>query len=156
MGKALVYSLVESSNTLTLETTTELGKNMTYSSAKKGECADVRIEWNPNNNKGGYSQAVDGGLTRERPAFIGLSHELGHAFDIMILKNWGAEDWYKKGIKRSEIIAGDIENAIRYEHNISPRLYYGYNEKQGKYNTSNLNYYLTLATCILGAISQNR
>lgn len=85
------------------------------------------IYWNPNNNK-------EGGLNKfgnnERPAFIGLAHEMAHIRDswkgTIDKRIWmsAAELGTEKNVYNAEKYATDIENRIRAENGITLREYY--------------------------------
>ncbi|MDE6484816.1 MAG: hypothetical protein K2L14_05435 [Duncaniella sp.] len=72
-----------------------------------------------------------------KPALIGLAHEMGHAYDHLILNGkWGSQLWYNtktETIDKSDFFAGSFENIIRFDNNISPRIYYGRNSREGSY-----------------------
>ena len=88
------------------------------------------IKWNPNSTTGGMNQIG----TENRPAYIGLGHEMSHIQDI-----WkGTIDnntWVTVGgtaIPNAEKYATHIENQLRAENNISLRTHYGINISSGK------------------------
>ena len=146
VGNRVVTSLIESDKTLILE----IGNsNTTKMSINEDGNTSYTIQWAPTDTSGGISRAEDGTLTNYRPPFIGLAHELGHSYDFMILNNENyRSEWFSfpdnHVVTKSDIIAGNIENAIRFEHNISPRLYYGNNANEGDYHPSYFTYIFTL------------
>jgi RHS repeat-associated protein len=90
---------------------------------KKGEGSDATVNWNPDKKTGG----VDINGSNERPAEIGLGHELGHAESI----NQGKADLTESGVKdpdgsgevltKEELNARAKENALRKEQELPLR-----------------------------------
>jgi len=79
------------------------------------------IRWNPESTNGGLN--ILG--TTDRPAFVGLGHEMAHIEDKWMHGKVNNSDWY--GGKIADQYATDVENKIRAEHGISLREYYTYN-----------------------------
>ena len=140
IGNLVINQLIESSETLTFEFTFQENgtDNETYTNSN-GQIVErsSTISWNPSNTRGGSSLDTDGNITTVRPAYVGLAHEIGHAYDHIILNGkWGSQLWYNtktETIDKSEFFAGTFENIIRFENNISPRIYYGRNSREGSY-----------------------
>ncbi|WP_454831484.1 M91 family zinc metallopeptidase [Pseudoxanthomonas wuyuanensis] len=122
-GKALVSALKSTRNTITIKEST--GGNSTATSAQPSANGSTgigsEIKYNPNSTTGG--QDVNG--SNQRPAFVGLAHEMGHA------------DALDKGIQSNDYgipIRGTtppaenhslpIENKIRSEHGLPERATY--------------------------------
>ena len=119
-GKIFISDLVNSENVVTVEYTESNGFNPNNNTAN----------WNPDSNEGGISKLGNNGYTTSRPSYIGLGHELGHAADKFYGK-YDESTWFltiNKVIDRTEIYACQIENMIRFEHNISLRTHYAYSE----------------------------
>jgi RHS repeat-associated protein len=80
------------------------------------------VSWDPSDTNGGINQS---GSTN-RPSFIGLAHELGHAHDALD----GSIDrstWFSasgKNVPKAEQYASHWENRIRGEHGLSLRTHY--------------------------------
>ncbi len=107
--------------------------NISYGSnglTKNTDTGEYDLAWNPKCLEGG----IDVNNNIERPSFIGLSHELGHAFDK--INNVVSGIWCellittnsKYLVPNSEKVAIAWENAIREEHNIPLRSHYSYYE----------------------------
>ena len=98
------------------------------------------VNWDPSNTSGG----IDQNGNTERPAYIGLAHELGHGFDWDPVVSdpdhhdvlfegrplWSSSQWYYstkagKYIGLWEKSACVHENSVRAEHKIPLREYYG-------------------------------
>jgi hypothetical protein len=81
------------------------------------------VTWNASDNSGGPNQSGNS----SRPAYIGLSHELGHAYDglngPLNLTSMGIIG--TKSIPIAEIYAMDWENKVRSENNLPLRTHYG-------------------------------
>ncbi len=90
------------------------------------------ILWNPDKQTGALSKTSDGGVTDARPSYIGLAHEMAHAFDFMVRKQPDESPWAVSDngtpVDRSDLFAGLVENGIRAEHNIGLRISY-FNDK---------------------------
>lgn len=77
------------------------------------------VSWNPSWTKGGLD--INGGVTR--PTFIGLGHELAHAYDAISDLYMDQTLWV--GLtERSELFASHVENLIRVENGIALRSNY--------------------------------
>jgi len=91
------------------------------------------IRWSPGDKSGGLD--VNGNTSRS--AFVGLGHELAHAFDnsppppVWQLSN-------NLTVSGREIFAGNVENLIRHEHQLPQRQFYGIENGVGvgRYNTN--------------------
>ena len=91
------------------------------------------IKFNPGSKSGG----IDVNGKTKRPAFVGLGHELAHAFDA--LDNQIAPSWQLSStltVSGGEIFAGNVENLIRHEQQLPQRQFYGIENNQGvgRYN----------------------
>jgi len=83
------------------------------------------VRWNPSVTDGGLD--VNGGTSR--PAFIGLAHELAHAYDAaddgqVTPGTWFTSPIDNKPANNAEKYASHWENRIRAENNLSLREYY--------------------------------
>ncbi|MGR4876402.1 M91 family zinc metallopeptidase [Pseudoxanthomonas sp. LARHCG66] len=119
-GRALVNSLRDTKNVILIREST--GDNSTRvsasPSANKGVGLGSEIKYNPSNNTGGQ----DATGSTQRPAFVGLGHEMGHSKAI----NEGVQSSvYGAPIKGTtppaEYQSLPIENKIRQEHGIPIR-----------------------------------
>ena len=88
------------------------------------------IYWNPYNTEGGPDEFRN----TERPAFIGLAHEMGHAYAA--LKGKADYNYFSpkampplNRIHRDDYNAMHFENMIRYELGYPLRIAYTYDEK---------------------------
>ena len=117
IGRSLVNYLIDNGNT-----------TITFATENSADIDNGKtITWNSKLQNGGYN--LDG--TTNRPAYIGLSHELAHIADrINGSADYGA--WvpgnYDTGIieiPKYEQFACFIENLIRMEHGVSLRSHYG-------------------------------
>ena len=117
-----------------------IAKNPTNVLIKRGankfiaEGQDRTVLWKPGDTSGG----IDINGKTKRPAFVGLGHELAHAFDALDGK-WDTNPWITVGntpVDRREIFSGNVENLIRNEHQLPQRQFYGINNGQGvgRYN----------------------
>lgn len=116
-GAELVQYLMGAKETVTI---TESNKN---SYTPNGRV----VNWNPMEKNGGPSIETDGVCyTTERPEFIGLAHEFGHAGDhingTFNSRVWKTLDGNK--ITYSERNAMTVENFIRIENGTNPRTHY--------------------------------
>ncbi len=90
----------------------------------KNLAAVMNVTWSPGKKQSGLD--VNG--KTKRPSFIGLAHELAHAWDWAEDGKVDMATWYKSGgksIPKAEQYATFIENKIRYENGIPLRKYYG-------------------------------
>ena len=113
----MVDGLIEAEETLTLEAGDE---NLFNGNTNA-------LQWNSSNTIGGQSFDSKGNFTNERPAYIGLSHELAHAYDNILLGGMDTSYWWKDDeqfVTRADIFAGNIENYIRAEHGLNYRYSY--------------------------------
>jgi hypothetical protein len=117
-GNALVSNLISSTNNVQVV----MGRNT----------ADINgsfIRWNPSSTTGGINTAGN----ENRPAYIGLGHEMAHIQDT-----WnGTIDnsaWVTVGgqtIPNSEKYATHVENQLRAENGIPLRTHYGIDASTG-------------------------
>jgi RHS repeat-associated protein len=89
------------------------------------------VRWDPSSSKGG----PDASLNQDRPSFIGLGHELAHAFD-KISDGWiDYTPWYVptggNAVPKAEIYATHMENLIRAENNVNLRAFYSIDNTTG-------------------------
>ena len=127
-GKKLVGDLQSSNKVYTIKS----GDKNEYSVGKNGSRT---ISWNESNLQSKIPNA-DG--TTGRPSFVGLGHELGHAWDHE--KNGRVNlftTWYQAGngeeVTQSEKIATWWENRIRAEHKVSLREGYSFDASTTPY-----------------------
>ncbi len=137
VGNTLVTGLMDSEKTLTIK------EQENKRNGSKFDFSNDVLTWNPNDLRSGpiSSSTFDG----TRPTFIGLGHEMGHAFDSFYNKtNFTMRTWYidknKESIPMAEIFAGDIENCLRYEHGLPIRFSYGLGNN-GKPDMNGLYYF---------------
>ena len=140
VGSLILQGLINSEQTITIKETKSVnGNDFSFS--------ENMIHWNYLSEIGGPSQSIRINDFSEttRPPFIGLAHELGHAFDSL----YGPKDstpWFenfdKEILPKAEIFAGNIENCIRLEHSLPQRISYHSMQKSqsphsnGYYNLS--------------------
>ncbi len=63
----------------------------------------------------------------QRPAYIGLAHEVSSCYKILERYFFDASTWYTTGgkaIPKGEIYASHVENMVRAENNIPLRKFY--------------------------------
>ena len=97
------------------------------------------VLFNPTKNTGGRD--VNG--STQRPAYIGLAHELAHVQDIW-RGTFDASTWYTTGgkaIPKGEIYASHVENMVRAENNIPLRKFYTWSSSGRLLNNSNDSFY---------------
>ena len=118
-GKIFISDLINSENIVNVEYLT--GPN-SFNPNNDTAC------WNPQSDEGGISMLENGDYSTSRPPYIGLGHELAHAAD----KFYGKYDesaWFHyldKMIDRTEIYACQVENMLRFDHNIPLRTHYAH------------------------------
>ena len=119
VGNDLVSELANSTNSV----------EIAQRSKNSADVTGTYILWNPNLTTGGFNEAG----TEDRPAYIGLGHEMAHIQDT-----WrGTLDqstWVTVGginIPNSEKYSTHIENQLRAEHNIPLRTHYGIDASSG-------------------------
>ena len=119
VGNTLVSDLVSSTKNVQIAQ----GKNT-------ADLNGAYIKWNPNSTTGGMNQIG----TENRPAYIGLGHEMAHIQDC-----WrGTIDnttWVTVGgtaIPNAEKYATHIENQLRAENDIPLRTHYGIDASSGR------------------------
>ncbi len=89
------------------------------------------VRWSPGNSDGGPDEL----LNTNRPAFIGLGHELAHANDQIADGQVDYGAWYTPTgstlpVPKAEIYSTHIENLIRAENRIKLRAFYSLGENQ--------------------------
>lgn len=153
-GQSIVNELVGSSNVFTLKNGSNAFKpsdnqksfgnipslqNVSSNTLPNGGSGGT-IFWNPNNTSGGINTLGN----TDRPAFIGLGHELAHARDanqgVLYFNSnytnpntgntYQAQD---QGLNKSEWRAVYFENIIRGQAGIPLRTNYGLNDNGGTY-----------------------
>jgi len=116
-GESLITGLQESSLELTISRS--FGGNKF-----EGKGREMSITWNPNNTTGGPNEEG----SNSRPAFIGFSHELGHAEDWSNLPIMDQSEWVtlsnNRIVTNAEKYAMHVENKIRAEHGLPLRTHY--------------------------------
>jgi uncharacterized protein RhaS with RHS repeats len=121
-------------------------------------------------NRWNTSSSLDTRGLTERPAYIGLGHELAHALDD---KRGTMQGGYVpgfgpgsispdfKGVPNAEIFATTMENKLRVEHGLPLRTHYGYNQStntgifpilNGRNSTGGYNYYGALKMAPIRAL----
>lgn len=128
-GRKIVQSLSNS----TCNVTIVRGNNSTsldnQQDARNGQGSGSKISWSPINNQG----AIDENGRTKRPSFIGLAHELAHAFTA----DNGNGNYKSMGypslprVKMDEYTAVHYENIIRAESGLPLRVYYGIDNGNG-------------------------
>lgn len=89
------------------------------------------IRWSPGSSSSGLNEL---GKT-DRPAFIGLGHELGHKLERSFTGRNDLNEWYfspggNRSIYMAEVFATHIENLLRSENNLPLRVNYGDSREQ--------------------------
>ena len=119
-GKSLVNDIVNSTSTVNITK----GAN-TFSAYDKDSKMSSFVRWDPSKTDGG----PDASLNTNRPAFIGLGHELAHALDQIVDNKIDYSAWYTptgatRPVPRAELFSSHIENLIRAENKFSLRAFY--------------------------------
>jgi RHS repeat-associated protein len=118
-GKSLVNDIVKSTETVNIIK----GDNSFTANDKATGMTNV-VRWDPSNTNGG----PDATLNQDRPAFIGLGHELAHADDQVSDGKIDYSKWYTTSggidIPKAEIYSTHIENLLRAENGINLRAFY--------------------------------
>lgn len=85
--------------------------------------ASGSVSWDPSNTTGGPNQQG----SNNRPSYIGLTHELGHAFDGLdgAVSNVSIGNIGGENVTAAEYEAMHWENRVRGENGISLRTHYG-------------------------------
>jgi RHS repeat-associated protein len=90
---------------------------------------NIDITYNPNSETSGFNMAGN----YDRPAFIGLAHELAHGYDFL-QGTYDTDVWFQMSngfeVPRHERTATQYENIVRGEHSVPYRTHYGID--QGK------------------------
>ncbi len=136
VGKIIVDGLIEMDQTLTIEGAENIDAGNEYYNNLN------LVVWNPANENGGISINEQGNYSSSRPAFIGLAHELAHGYDQNILGGTDRKVWAQDKnelVRRSDIFAGNMENFIRLEHGIAPRIAYTNNVRSFNMATTRYN-----------------
>ena len=113
--------------------------NLTVNQRVAGSSPAKYVLFNPTKNTGGRD--VNG--STQRPAYIGLAHELAHVQDIW-RGTFDASTWYTTGgkaIPKGEIYASHVENMVRAENNIPLRKFYTWSSSGRLLNNSNDSFY---------------
>jgi len=90
------------------------------------------VRWDPGNTNGG----PDASMNTNRPAFIGLGHELAHAYDQVSDGRIDYSPWYiptgaTDPVRKAEIFSTHIENLIRAENGVNLRAFYSIDNSTG-------------------------
>lgn len=90
------------------------------------------VRWNPGDNNGG----PDASMKTNRPAFIGLGHELAHSYDQISDGKVDYSTWYTptgatSPVPNAEKFSTHIENLIRAENGIKLRAFYSLDNSTG-------------------------
>ena len=119
VGQDLVNNLMGSANVL----------NIVLSGRNAADAEGAYITWNPNSLTGGMNVLGN----ENRPAYIGLGHEMAHIQDT-----WAGtidnSTWVTVNgisIPNSEKYATHIENQLRVENNVPLRTHYGIDASTG-------------------------
>jgi len=97
-----------------------------YAKISKGNnsATGISVAWDPNSTSGGLDES--GGTSR--PAFIGLAHELAHAWDLLEDGKQDQSEWFiapNGQVKpKVEQYASHWENLIRAENGLNLRTHY--------------------------------
>jgi len=82
------------------------------------------VSWDPKNGNGG----PDAKLNTNRPAFIGLGHELAHSYDKITDGKIDYSTWYTTSggyaVPNAEKFSTHFENLLRAENNVNLRAFY--------------------------------
>ncbi|MDE6813026.1 MAG: hypothetical protein K2J28_04220 [Duncaniella sp.] len=123
VGKLLIDNLIESSETIEIKYINDLdNKESSYFNY-----AENIIGYNFNDTRSGPAINDNFEITDLRPSYIGLAHEMAHAYDKIVNQQGSSLIWEKIGnftIPYSDIFAGNMENCIRYEHGLPIRIAY--------------------------------
>jgi RHS repeat-associated protein len=91
----------------------------------------LRITWNPSSTEGGIDEKGNRGTT----SFVGLAHELAHAWDLASDGKIDTKTWFTmsdgKAIPNAEKYASHWENRIRGENGLPLRAFYGIDNDAG-------------------------
>ena len=119
-GKTLIDDLISDPEIVQIKESKEMNSAEFYPET---------INWDAGSIEGGIALYSDGYDTY-RPPFIGLGHELAHISDYrsgsMDTSFWFVfqKGTFEKSIDKSELYASQIENVLRFEHNIHLRTHY--------------------------------
>jgi RHS repeat-associated protein len=108
------------------ELISNLQNDSRYTKISKGDnsATGISVSWDPNSTSGGLDES--GGTSR--PAFIGLAHELGHAWDLLEDGKQDQSEWFTAPngqVKpKAEQYASHWENLIRAENGLNLRTHY--------------------------------
>ena len=119
-GKNLVNDIVSSTSTVNITK----GGNSFSAYDKDSKMSNV-VRWDPTKTDGG----PDASLNTNRPAFIGLGHELAHALDQIVDNKIDYSPWYTPtgalgAVPRAELFSTHIENLLRAENKFNLRAFY--------------------------------
>jgi RHS repeat-associated protein len=126
-GKSLVNDIVSSKQT----TNIIKGTNSFNANDRATGMTNV-VRWDPRNTSGG----PDANLNTNRPAFIGLGHELAHAQDQITDGKVDYSAWYTptgatNPVANAEKYATHIENLLRAENRLNLRAFYSVDNSTG-------------------------
>lgn len=121
-GKGLVSDIVSSTETVNI-----IKGNNSFSAQDKETGMTNVVRWDPSKTDGG----PDAKFNTNRPAFIGLGHELAHAFDQVSDGKIDYRMWYMptggtQPVRNAEMYSTHVENLLRAENNLPLRAYYGF------------------------------
>ena len=117
MGETLVTGIIDSDQIVTIHEANTSEEN----GFVQGKSINHKINWCSNNT------VQENNQNNSIPTFITLGHEVAHAYDQMELGGLDTNIWTVcEGEKyyKAEIFAGNMENFIRAEHGIAPRVTY--------------------------------
>jgi RHS repeat-associated protein len=125
-GKGLVSDIVNSTQTVNIMK----GDNGFKATGDKSGLTNV-VRWSP-----GTSGGPDASLNQNRPAFIGLGHELAHAQDQVSDGKIDYGKWYTptgatEPVTNAEKYATHIENLLRAENGLKLRAFYSVDNSTG-------------------------
>jgi RHS repeat-associated protein len=130
-GNALITDIQNSTQTVNIvKASSDEGNKFKTQDAKTG-MSNV-VVWDPRKTTVG----PDASLNTNRPAFIGLAHELAHAQDMVNDGRLDLNPWYTptgatSAVLNAEIYSTHIENLIRAENNINLRAFYSVDQSTG-------------------------
>jgi len=119
-GAALINKLENTAHVITIQETSvgNSAQASSYDSQVVGKGSDSTVSFNPTLTKGG----VDANGSDQRPPFVGLAHELGHARAMDLGKQSGDDGSRQPGTTPpSERHSVANENMVRKEHGLPKR-----------------------------------
>ncbi len=87
------------------------------------ETTEYQSSSKPNSNRIFWDSTEDN-WSESTPGYIGLAHELGHAYDDIILGGMDGESWNGTDASKAEVFSGNVENQVRAEHGLPARVSY--------------------------------